>query len=58
MDPSFEDPSSPTTSQPRTRPMYQHRRRENRCANKTIEKSCPKKTDEENLDVQTAGIKR
>jgi len=58
MDPSLEGPSSPTNTQPPTRRHAYTGGREIRCGIKRLKNSRPKKTDEEDLDVQTAGIKR
>jgi hypothetical protein len=58
MDPSLEDPSSLTTGTPQSHPTRRRRRRENRCEQNDLNKFRPKNADEENLDVQTAGIKR
>jgi hypothetical protein len=58
MDPSFEDPSSPTTAQDADAHDAATPAAGKFDVNKTIKKSRPKKTDEEDLDFQTAGIKR
>jgi hypothetical protein len=58
MDPSLEDPSSLTTDEPPSSPDQRRRRTRKSMRIKRLNKSRPKKTDEENHDVQTAGIKR
>jgi hypothetical protein len=59
MDPSLEDPSSPTTStSPSPPPGINTGGPENRDEQNDLDNDRPKNTDEEDHGVQTAGIKR
>jgi hypothetical protein len=58
MDPSLEDPSSPRTTLTPTRPPRPTAAAGNSMRRRRLKNARPKKTDEEDLGVQTAGIKR
>jgi hypothetical protein len=58
MDPSLEDPSSPTDNTPPSPPPASARREENQDEQDDLDKGRPKNTDQEDHGVQTAGIKR
>jgi len=58
MDPSLEDPSSPTITLTPTRPATAKAATGNSMRRRRLKNVHPKKTDEVDLELQTAGIKR